>query len=94
MPDFEDEARKKLHRYISATDRVFASMERSPPGDGTLRSKVDEVISLSKIYLSDSKYYLEKGDLVTALVCVAYCEGLIDACKNLGWLKYEWAFSE
>ena len=96
MPDrnYEEEARKKLSRYISATDRVFAAMEQSPPSDGELLKRMDENISLSKIYLSDSKYYLETGDLVTALVCIAYCEGLIDACKNLGWLKYEWTFSE
>lgn len=93
MQSFEDEARKKLKRYMSATDRVFASMEQSPPDDPALRKKMEENISLSRIYLSDSKYYLEKGDLVTALVCIAYCEGLIDACKTLGWLKYEWTFT-
>lgn len=91
--DYEGEAREKLRRYISATDRVFATMIRSPPGDAALNKRMDENISLSKIYLSDSKYYLEKGDLVTALVCIAYCEGLIDACKNLGWLSYEWTFT-
>ena len=89
---FEEEAKKKLDRYIKATERVFASMEIMPPADTNLQRLMDENISSSKIYLSDSKHYLEKGDYITALVCIAYCEGLIDACKNLGWLKYEWTF--
>ena len=90
---FEEEAKKKLDRYIKATERVFAAMEIVPPADAGLKKLMDENISASKIYLSDSKYYLEKGDPITALVCIAYCEGLIDACKNLGWLKYEWTFN-
>ena len=90
---FEEEARKKLDRYIKATERVFSTMEACPPVEDALKKRMDENISLSKLYLSDSKYYLDKSDYITALVCIAYCEGLIDALKNLGWLKYEWTFS-
>lgn len=88
---FEDEAREKLLKYIALTESVFRSMEVSPPEDSALRKKLDETISLSRIYLGDSKHYMEKGDYVTALVCIAYSEGLIDAMRGLGWLKYEWS---
>ncbi|MGA2573382.1 MAG: DUF357 domain-containing protein [Candidatus Methanomethylicaceae archaeon] len=91
---FEEEARKKLDRYIGGTESVFREMRVNPPGDESLRKAVESNISLSRQYLADSKYYLDKGDFITALVCIAYCEGLIDACRNLGWLSYEWAFKE
>jgi len=88
---FEEEAKKKLERYILGTERAFREMEVLPPADNALKKALENNISLSKQYLEDSKHYLGKGDLITALVCIAYCEGLIDSCRNLGWLKYEWS---
>lgn len=88
----EAEARKKLERYISGTERVFRTMRQCPPADKGQKRSLAENIELSKQYLADSKHYLGKGDLITALVCIAYSEGLIDACRNLGWLSYEWEF--
>ncbi len=88
----EEEANAKLSRYIRGTERVFRVMEQMPPAEEGQREKFTQNIELSRQYLADSKHYLSKGDLITALVCIAYCEGLIDACRNMGWLKYEWEF--
>jgi hypothetical protein len=88
----EEEARSKLERYIGETERVFRTMQQFPPSDENQRRSLAQNMELSKQYLADSKHYLGKGDLITALVCIAYCEGLIDACRNMGWLKYEWEF--
>jgi len=87
---FEEEATAKLNKYIPGTDRVFKAMAVFPPVEQGLRKKFEETVALSKQYLEDSKYYLSKGDLVTSLVCIAYCEGIIDACRKLGWLSYKW----
>ncbi|MGQ9759251.1 MAG: DUF357 domain-containing protein [Candidatus Methanomethylicaceae archaeon] len=92
--NIEEEAIMKLERYIKATQSVLDKMEVSPPADPSLSSALQYNISLSKQYFEDSKYYLGKGEFITALVCIAYCEGLLDACRNLGWLKYEWVFGE
>jgi hypothetical protein len=89
---FEEEARRKLERYIGGTERVFRTMEMIPPADPAMRRSLANNIELSRQYLADGKHYLGKGDLITALVCIAYCEGLIDACRNIGWLRYEWEF--
>lgn len=89
---FEEEARRKLDRYIGGTERVFRTMEQIPPPDPRMKKSLEHNIELSRQYFADSKHYLGKGDLITALVCIAYSEGLIDACKNIGWLKYEWEF--
>ncbi|MBC7121247.1 MAG: DUF357 domain-containing protein [Candidatus Methanosuratus sp.] len=89
---FEEDARKKLERYIAATERVFRTMEVLFPEDASLRKQAKENLRLSRIYFEDSKYYFGKQDYITALVCIAYCEGIIDACRNMGWLRYEWTF--
>ncbi|MEM4075343.1 MAG: DUF357 domain-containing protein [Metallosphaera sp.] len=50
------------------------------------------VISLAKQYTSDAKFYLEKGDLETALVDIVYAEGLIDALKIIEGTKEKKVF--
>jgi hypothetical protein len=87
---FEDQARQKLEKYIGATELVFKSMSVSSPADASLEKSFEANVALSRQYMDDSRYYLEKGDFITALVCIAYCEGILDACRNLGWLTYEW----
>ncbi len=41
-------------------------------------------------YLEDAKYYKVQGRLETSLTSVAYCEGLLDALRLLGAVKFEW----
>ncbi|MCY0874275.1 MAG: cytidylyltransferase family protein [Acidianus infernus] len=38
-----------------------------------------KIIDLAKQYTEDAKYYLDKGDIDTAIVDIAYAEGLLDA---------------
>ena len=87
---FEEQARVKLERYISATEAVFHDMAVFPPSEALLKKSFEANLSLSRQYMEDSKHYFGKGDFITALVCIAYSEGILDACRNLGWLKYEW----
>ncbi|MEM0149636.1 MAG: DUF357 domain-containing protein [Candidatus Micrarchaeaceae archaeon] len=45
--------------------------------------RVLKVIELSKMYASDSKSYLDKGDLYTSFSCISYAHGLLDAVKDI-----------
>jgi len=47
-------------------------------------------LELAKAYLQDAKYYRDEGKLEVSLASVAYCEGLLDALKMLGMVKFEW----
>lgn len=49
-----------------------------------------KLVELAKLYVDDARYYLEKGDTFTALACIAYAEGLIDALRWLGIADFEW----
>jgi hypothetical protein len=46
-----------------------------------LDSNEKEVIERSKSYFEDTKYYLEKGDLITSFGCITYAHGLLDAVR-------------
>ncbi len=46
-------------------------------------AKEKEIFELAKMYASDAKSYLEKGDLYTAFSCISYAHGLLDALKGL-----------
>ena len=47
--------------------------------NGIENKKMLKIIELSKMYTSDAKSYLEKGDLYTSFSCISYAHGLLDA---------------
>ena len=48
------------------------------------------MIKYIRNYLSDSIYYLNKGDVDTSLTSISYAEGLIDALKLLKIVDFNW----
>ncbi|MDE1857134.1 MAG: DUF357 domain-containing protein [Candidatus Micrarchaeota archaeon] len=45
--------------------------------------RMKEVVELSKMYASDARSYLEKGDYYTSFSCISYAHGLMDSIKML-----------
>ncbi|MFH1306873.1 MAG: DUF357 domain-containing protein [Candidatus Micrarchaeota archaeon] len=41
-----------------------------------------DILELAKKYCEDSKYFLKKGDLITAFGCINYAHGLIDGYRK------------
>ncbi len=46
-----------------------------------------DVVEMSKLYASDAKSYLDKGDVLTAFSCISYAHGLMDSILSLVDLK-------
>jgi hypothetical protein len=81
-------------KYITSAEQVLAKMERLH-GPLTVKSdEVDSLIEYSRAYLEDAKYYKERKMFETSLTSVAYCEGLLDALRLLGAVKFEWPTSQ
>ncbi len=79
---FQD-AEERARRYIEALSGVLNRLESS----GALSNpSIEPVIDNVKAYLSDARYYLERGDVASSLVAVAYAEGLLDALGMMGLL--------
>jgi hypothetical protein len=47
-------------------------------------------MDFAKAYLEDARYYREKKKFEVSLTSIAYCEGLLDALRLLGAVKFEW----
>jgi len=79
-----------LSKYIRNTEQVFGEMKTSEATVQISREAIENVIETAKRYLEDAKYYQERKKLETGLASVAYCEGLLDALRLLGMVKFSW----
>ncbi|MEM2780511.1 MAG: DUF357 domain-containing protein [Candidatus Bathyarchaeia archaeon] len=85
-----------VSKYIASAEHVLGELQITVGDDGLHVSKksILEVVGLAKAYLQDAKYYRAGKRLNVSLASVAYCEGLLDALKMLGAVKFEWPTRE
>jgi hypothetical protein len=77
-------------KYIGSAETVLAEIQRTK-GEVTVdEAGVDEILGYVTAYLEDAKYYKDQKRFETSLTSVAYCEGLLDALRLLGAVKFEW----
>jgi hypothetical protein len=77
-------------KYISYAEKVFKEMQREKAPIYITEESIESTLSYATDYLEDAKYYKAQGKLETSLTSVAYCEGLLDALRLLGIVKFEW----
>lgn len=76
----------RVKKYLHMVETAISNMSVK----GSPTKEVIEVIDLAKLYLKDSQYYFGKKDCGTALACVSYAEGLLDALRMLGYVDIKW----
>ncbi|MEM1563274.1 MAG: DUF357 domain-containing protein [Candidatus Bathyarchaeia archaeon] len=81
-------------KYIASADHVFKEIVLVEECAGFSANDVKRVLELAKAYLQDAKYYRDAGKFEVSLASVSYCEGLLDALKMLGMVKFEWPRKE
>jgi len=77
-------------KYIISTEKVLKEIQRTKDLITVTEECVDNVLGYVKAYLEDAKYYKAQKKFETSLTSVAYCEGLLDALRLLGAVKFEW----
>lgn len=78
-------------KYISNTKQVFAEMKVNMEESLLVnKEKLLAVIDLAKRYLEDAEYHQSRNRFEVALTSVVYCEGLLDALKMLGAVRFTW----
>jgi len=77
-------------KYIISAEHAFNHMEIAETPITLDSSHVAKLIDFAKAYLEDAKYYREKKKFEVGLTSIAYCEGLLDALKLLGAVRFEW----
>lgn len=79
-----------VSKYIDSAEKVLAEMQLTKNPLTIDDARVNEVVGWVRAYLEDAKYYKAQKKLETSLTSIAYCEGLLDALKLLGAVKFEW----
>ena len=79
-----------VSKYIASSEKVLLEMQRSHGSLTINEASVSKIVDYIADYLADAKYYKAQRKLETSLTSVAYCEGLLDALRLLGALKFEW----
>jgi len=82
---------KLLSKYLVSTEHVLKNMEITESSITIDVEGIEKVIEHVKAYLKDAKYYKDKKKFEVSLASVAYCEGLLDALKLLGAVKFKWS---
>jgi len=77
-------------KYIRKTERALEELEVIRKSVILDSERINGIIDEAKRYLEDAKYYLDKRQFETSLASVAYCEGLLDALRLLGLVKFDW----
>ena len=77
-------------KYIRKTEKALEEVEVIRKSAYVNPEDINGIIDEAKRYLEDAKYYLGKGQFGTSLASVAYCEGLLDALRMLGLVKFDW----
>ncbi|RLI05723.1 hypothetical protein DRO26_01370 [Candidatus Bathyarchaeota archaeon] len=83
-----DELEEKYRRYADNLKHAFSRLTLKQDSDKN--KKVEEVVDLAKRYFMDAEYFREKNQVVTALISLAYCEGLLDALRILNYVNFQW----
>ena len=81
-------------KYIYSAEMVLKELERTNIPITITEEAVGNILRWASDYLEDAKYYKAQGKLETSLTSVAYCEGLLDALRLFGAVKFEWPTSQ
>jgi len=77
-------------KYIGSTEHVLKNMKTVEDSININAENIGKVVEYVKAYLKDAKYYRDRKKFEVSLASVAYCEGVLDALKLLGAVKFEW----
>ncbi|HLC00059.1 MAG TPA: DUF357 domain-containing protein [Candidatus Bathyarchaeia archaeon] len=76
--------------YIDSAEKVLSEMTHTKSSVTVGEADVDKTVEYVRAYLADAKYYKAQKRFETSLTSVAYCEGLLDALRLLGLVKFQW----
>jgi hypothetical protein len=81
---------KLVSKYIASAEHVLEALEMVKNQGNLLAERSESVVESARAYLQDAKHFRDEGKLEVSLTSVAYCEGLLDALRSLGVVRFEW----
>ena len=77
-------------KYIVSAEKVLKEIQRPKGAVNVTEKNVASILGYVNNYLEDAKYYMSQKKFETSLASVVYCEGLLDALRLWGAVKFEW----
>ena len=74
--------KERVLKYLEKTRRVLQKVREQNIDEG--------FCSYVETYVEDSLNFLMSGDYVNSLLAIGYAEGLLDALRLMGTVKFEW----
>ena len=86
----EAAADKKLQKYLAMTEKAL-TLVRIAAADKNSRDykSAADFLHMAKNYLSDSRHFAKKGDVLTAIAAASYAHAWLDAGARLGLFKVD-----
>ena len=78
-----ERAGERAAKYLETTTKSLGILKLNKNAGMVSSIQLDRVSELARDYTRDAKHYLGDRKPVTALACIAYAEGLLDALKFL-----------
>ncbi|MCW3995901.1 MAG: DUF357 domain-containing protein [Candidatus Bathyarchaeota archaeon] len=77
-------------KYIASAEKVLQDLKLTQMPICVSKDAVEVALRWATDYLEDAKYYKAQNKFETSLTSIAYCEGLLDALRLIGAVKFEW----
>ncbi|MCW4008303.1 MAG: DUF357 domain-containing protein [Candidatus Bathyarchaeota archaeon] len=77
-------------KYIASAEKVLKELKLTKCPVSVTENQIEDVLGYVRNYLEDAKYYRVQKKLETSLTSIAYCEGLLDALRLMGVVKFGW----
>jgi len=84
-----EELISKFIKYNDNLGHVFSHL-RVLNLDPEKAEDVESTVDLARRYYEDASYFKDKNQVGTALISLAYCEGLLDALRLLKYVQFTW----
>ena len=81
----EAAADKKLQKYLAMTEKALTLVKIAAADKNSKEYKsAADFLQMAKNYLSDSKHFAKRGDVLTAIAAASYAHAWLDAGARLG----------
>lgn len=77
-------------KYIASAEKVLRDLRLIKGSTSVTEESVNNILGYIHAYLEDAKYYKSQKKLEISLTSIAYCEGLLDALRLMGIVRFEW----
>ena len=88
--DIEAAAEKQLQKYLAMTEKALTLVRIAATDKNSREYKsAADFLQMAKSYLSDSRHFAKKGDVLTAIAAASYAHAWLDAGARLGLFKVD-----